>query len=156
LTALLFFTAGTSLLAYGIASLGLLSKNKIVVTTLATTGPDFEVVLGQFKLKSQLPDTTLDFNLDGIMVRGNAVDKDLSDNLQRNYLEFGDYFVLTEKVVGMQQSDGPSYHPLVEILRWRHIDKVLFWLLATLNVALFMVGLMFHRKYIKRCQRPGK
>jgi hypothetical protein len=157
LAALLFFAAGTSLFAYGVASFGLLSKNKIVVTPLATTGPDFRVEFGYLTLMSQLPDTALSFNVGGIMVRKNAVSKDLSDNLQKNYLYFfGDYFVLTEKCVGVQQSDGPAYHPLVEILHWRHIGMLSFWLFATLDLTLFLLEWLFYNKYKKTLPRFTK
>jgi hypothetical protein len=150
LAALLSFAAGTGLFGYGIASFGLLSKNKIAITTLATTGPDFGVEFGYLKLWCQLPDTALSLNVGGIMVRKNAISEDLGEHLSRNPLEYsGDDFVITERVVGVQQSDNPAYHPLVEILGWRHINTLLFWLLATVNLTLFLLEFVFYHKYKK-------
>lgn len=145
LAALLFFTAGVSLLTYGIVTLGLLSKNKIVITTLATTGPDYEVVFGQFKLRSQLPDTSLTFDVSGVMITDNG-STTLGDYLNQHYRAFGDYFVITEKVVGVKQSDNPAFHPLIEILAWQHIDKFLFWLTAFIDLILFVLAGVFYKK----------
>ena len=150
LAALLSFAAGTGLFAYGIASFGLLSRNKIVITTLATTGPDFGVQFGYLKLWRQLPDTALPFNVGGIMVRTNTVSDDLSKHLSKNPGEYsGDDFVITERVVGVQQSDNPAYHPLIEILSWRHINPLVFWLLASVNLALFTLEFVFYHQYKK-------
>jgi hypothetical protein len=101
-TALPIFIIGTSLLVYGITTLGFFSKDKIVITTLATTGPDYDVVFGQLKLKAQLPDTSVSFDVNGIMTTGKGA-ADLGNYLQQNYLAFGDYFVLTEKTVGLKK-----------------------------------------------------
>ncbi len=102
------------------------------------------------KIMRQLPDTALPFNVGGIMVRENAVSKDLGDHLSRNPREFsGDNFVITERVVGLKQSDNPAYHPLVEILGWRHINPLLFWLLAVGNMTLFLLEFVFYHKYRK-------
>lgn len=147
LAALLFFLAGTSLLAYGIDTLGILSKNKIVVTTLATTGPNYEVVFGQLKLKGQLPDTSLDFDVSGVMIADNGSNT-MEDYLHQHYRAFGDYFVITEKTVGIKQSDNPDFHPLIEIIDWRHIDKLLFWLTVLFDLLLFILARVCYKKYV--------
>ena len=147
--ALLTFTIGICLLIYGIVTLGLLTKNKIVVTTLATTGPDYEVIFGQLKLIAQLPDTSVNFDVDGIMTTGSG-STDLGNYLQQHYLAFGDYFVLTEKIIGMKKSDTDYFHPLIEILYWRRIDKIIFWLFAILDLAIFILAILIYKKYVRQ------
>jgi hypothetical protein len=149
LAALLTFVIGIGLLAYGIVTLGLLSKNKIVVTTLATTGPDYDVVFGQLKLKSQLPDTLLTFDVNGIMTTGNGA-INLNSYLQEHYSIFGDYFVLKEKIVGVKKSDTDYFHPLIEVLSWRHINKVIFWLLTILDLVIFILVRFLYLKYVRQ------
>ena len=144
--ALLTFAIGTYLLIYGIATLGFLQKNKIVVTTLATTGPDYEVVFGQRKLKTQLPDTSVNFDVGGIMTSGNGAN-DLGNYLSQNYLAFGDYFILTAEVVGMKKGDTDDFHPLVEILSWRHVDRVKLWVLAILDLTIFVLAILIYKKF---------
>lgn len=136
------------MLAYGIATLGLFSKNKIIITTLATTGPDYEVVFGKYKLKNQLPDTTVAFDVSGIMTTDTG-SLTLNNYLNNHYMAFGDYFVTTVKVVGIKQSDSPLFHPLIEIIHWRHIDSILFWLLAIADLLLFILAALFY-KYVQK------
>lgn len=86
-----------AILVSWILFLGIFCKDRIVVTTLATTGPDFRVVLGNLKLKLQTPDS-IDMDVTGVMVSDKSMD-DIDNYLQSNYRAFGDYFLLTVHVL---------------------------------------------------------
>jgi hypothetical protein len=84
------------------------------------------------------------------MIRANSVSDDFSKHLSGNPVEFaGDDFVITERVVGVQQSDNPAFHPLVELLSWRHINPLIFWLLAIANLTLYVLEFVFYNKFKK-------
>jgi hypothetical protein len=146
-------TAGATftILIVGLISIGIFSRDRIIVTTLATTGPHFKVVLGSLKLKFEMPDS-IEKDISGVIVTAQSI-QDLNNYLQGHYQAFGDYFILTEKVVGVQQSDNPSFHPLIEINHWQHIDRSVFWFLLILAVALFVVFIRSTTKYLKLRKR---
>lgn len=128
-------------------SLGIFSKDRIVVTPLATTGPHFKVVLGTLKLTLETPDS-IDVDVTGVMVSDKSMDV-IDNYLQNNYRAFDDYFLLTVRILGLKQSDGPSYHPLIEIHDWWHISKSVFWLSFMLVTGCFVVFVRSIGKYIK-------
>lgn len=140
------FALSVMLFAYGLLTLGVFSKDKIVVTSLATTGPDYEVVLGRLKLQMQLPDSVDNSDVSGIMTTGQGFNE-LGSYLANNYLAFGDYFVLTGKVVGVKKSDGDYFHPLIEISSWRHIDILTFWSLVGIDIGLLILSAVFYKKF---------
>jgi hypothetical protein len=134
-----------TVLIVGMTLLGVFSKDRIMVTTLATTGPHFEVVLGRLKLKMQMPDS-VDTDVSGVMVSDKSLG-DLDHYLRNNYQAFGDYFILTEQVIGIKQSDNLSFHPLMEIHDWRHVSKGTFWLIFTFE----LVCLVMFVRSAKKC-----
>jgi hypothetical protein len=140
-----------TILIVGMISAGVFSRNRIIVTTLATTGPHFDVVLGRRKLKMQMPDS-VETDVSGVMVSDKSI-KDIDDYLQDNYRAFGDYFILTVKVVGVEQSDNPSFHPLIEIYDWKHVDKDVFWFLFVLELIVLILFFRSTRKYLRLRKR---
>ncbi len=148
LTSLLTYILGVLLLIYGAFALGVFSKDKIVVTTLATTGPDYKVVFGQFKLKMQIPDSIDASDVSGLMLTGQGAN-DLADYLGNNYLAFtyGDYFILTGKIVGYQKSDSFTMHPLFKISSWQTLSNLTFWIFVSVDIALFLLFGLFYKKY---------
>src|SRR5690606_26988029 len=114
---LLTLGGGVCLLGYLLINIGFFSTNKILITTLATTGPDYKVVFGRQNLKAQLPDTSLQFDLTGVMTTGSGT-IDLQQYLSHHYVARFDYFIFTVKVVGVEKSDTEYFHPLIEVSSW--------------------------------------
>jgi hypothetical protein len=148
LTSLLAFAACLVLFVYGMCVLGIFNKNKIIVATLATTGPDFEVVSGELKLQLQIPDTVQYSDVSGVMII-NKSNEELNNCLEDGNAFLDDYFVLTEKVVGVKQSDSFAFHPLIEIYACKDINYFVFWILVILGIGLFLVFWVYYRKYKK-------
>lgn len=146
LAAIISYCTSLFLLLYGLFILGTFSSDKIVIGTLATTGPDYEIILGHAKMSMQMPDTIYNKNLWGIMVA-----KDKEDNIGKyleNYWMYRhDYFVVTVKVVGAKQSDSTSFHPLVEVYDCRRIDYLILWAGVILDGILFFLFLIFSMRY---------
>jgi len=149
LTASITLTA----LLVGMALLGVFSKNKIIITTLATTGPDYEVVYGRLKLMTQMPDS-VDTDESGIMVSDDKSEVGLGNYLHKNYRAFGDYFILTEQVVGIRQSDSYPFHPLIEIYDWQHIDAITFWFMEISALVCLVMLVRSTKKYLKLIKQP--
>jgi len=124
--ALLVFSLSAFQLIYIATRLGIHQPGSIVITTLATTGPDFKVVFGRSFLAAQMPDSLERIDVSGIMVAANGSDG-LADFLQNNHLAFGDFFVITPLFVGVELSDSDAYHPLVTINGWYRIGELNLW-----------------------------
>jgi hypothetical protein len=152
---LIMFSLCVILFGYMIVIFGIFNSDTILVTTLATTGPNYKVILGQSKLNSYMPDSLDDTDVSGIMVSeldGNG----LPEYLNKNYQAFGDYFIVNPKFVGIKQSDSSSYHPLIEITSWEHISKVKAWGLSILDFAFFALFWLFYKKYKMKMQANKK
>lgn len=155
IASLLAFFLSLTIFIYGVLTLGIFNKNKIVVTTLQTTGPDYEVVFGQMKLKMQMPDSIKPVDAGGVMIKRNetielnniSMNIDLCGN--EYWKTMGDYFILTEKVIGAKQSDNPEYHPLIEIYSCRHISFISFWAFAILDIGLLILYRLFYKKFTR-------
>ena len=117
------------------------------MTTLATTGPHFRVALGRLKLKMQMPDS-VETDVSGVMVSGNSING-VDEYLQDNYRAHGDYFVLSMKVTGIKRSDGTSFHPLIEIHDFKHVDEGVFWLLSILGLITLILFVQSTRNYLR-------
>ncbi len=145
LTSLVAFVLSTVLLLYGILALGLFNSDKIIVSTLQTTGPDYNVNFGQFKLARLMPDSIQSSDVSGIMVT------DKSTPYIDHYLvdtdDFDNYYLLTFKMVGVQKGDSYPYHPLLEIISCSQIDFILFWSLIIIEFGLLTVFALFYVKY---------
>lgn len=128
---------------YGLITIGFFNKNKILVTTLATTGPDFQLVSGRIKLSFQVPDSVKHIDYWGVMISENGCNT-FCAYLHDNYLAFGDYFVLEEKVVGVKVSDGLHPHPMIEILSWKHIDALQYWLFILVDIGILICVIVFY------------
>jgi hypothetical protein len=145
LTSTTTLALSVALLLYGVLTLGLFSNDKIVVSTLATTGPDYNVSFGQFKLARLMPDSIQSSDVSGIMVTDESahdIDRFLIDTD-----DFDDYYLLTFKMVGVQKSDSYSYHPLLEIISCRQINFLVFWSLTIIEFGLLILFGLFYRKY---------
>ncbi|MBA4240102.1 MAG: hypothetical protein C0448_05220 [Sphingobacteriaceae bacterium] len=145
LTSLVTIVLSIVLMLYGIVALGLFSSDKIIVSTLQTTGPDYNVSFGQFKLARLMPDSIQSSDVSGIMVTEQS-----APNIDRYLIDtddFDNYYLLTFKMVGVQKSDSYSYHPLLEISSCRQIDFILFWSLIIIEFGLVMLSILYYRKY---------
>ena len=146
LVAIISYFSSLFLLLYGLFILGTFSSDKIDIATLATTGPDYEIILGQAKMSAQMPDTIDHKSLWGIMVAtddGDKIGKCLEDYWMYRY----DYFVVIVKVVGAKQSDSTPFHPLVEVYNCRRIDYLALWAGIVLDCILFFLFVIFSVLY---------
>lgn len=146
--ALFFFVISVLFFIYILFYVGVFSRYKYFTKTEATTGPDFWVVLGDLKLKLQMPDTIVNQDCGGIMVSKNKIEEvfksDDSPFLSNNY------YVLAGKVIGVEQSDGSAFHPLIEVTSSSHIDKFKFWILTIIDVmVLVFTGLYYWETQLK-------
>ncbi|MBL7937611.1 MAG: hypothetical protein JNM51_17540 [Bacteroidia bacterium] len=145
LISLMTFALSVVLLLYGILALGLFSSNKIIVSTLATTGPDYNVSFGQFKLARLMPDSIKSSDVSGIMVTDES-----AINIDRYLIDtddFDNYYLLTFKMVGVQKSDSYSYHPLLKIISCRQINFLLLWTLIIMEFGLIVLFSLFYKKH---------
>ncbi len=136
------------LLGYELIAIGAFDRGRIVITTLATTGPDFEVVLGRWKLAQQMPDTLELMDVTGIMVTGQGA-KSLGHYLSEHYQAFGygDYFVLNWKMIGVQRSDSEAFHPLLELVSWKRLDPLVVGMLFFADIGLLLISGWFYRRF---------
>jgi hypothetical protein len=146
--ALTTYVLASLLFIYGSIVMGVFSPHKILVTTLQTTGPDFEVVLGIVKLKIQVLDSPASTNVLGIMTTGDGL-KSLNKYLADNYMAYSDYFVLSGKMQALQKSDGPDVHPLIHVTAWFPIHWMVFWALFIADMLLAVLFLIFYQLFKK-------
>jgi hypothetical protein len=122
LISLITFALSVTLLLCGIFTSGIFSSNKIIVSTLATTVPDYHVSFGQLKLARLMPGSVQSPDVSGVMVTGES-----GQEINRFLIDtddFDNYYLLAFKMVGVQKGDGYSYHPLIEIISYRQIKSL--------------------------------
>ncbi len=122
--------------------LGLLQSDTIVGTAPDSTGPSFEVLEGNIKLKLMMPDSAQQMDYSGIMVKDNYNEVFSSIHYENN-LEYDYYFVLSVRIIGKERGDGSCFHPLVEITAHRLIAKIHLWLLVVMDLASCFVIFLF-------------
>ncbi len=145
--ALFIFIASATFLICGLTCIGVFSRYKYLTKVESTSGPDFYVILGDSKLRSQMPDTIARQDCGGIMVTTNDLQEIYKfQNEETSSLEWDNYYVLTGKVVGVKRSDGDLFHPLVDVTSSFHIDKFLFWILTITNVAILIASGLYYRR----------
>ncbi len=145
LTSLITFGLSLVLFLYAALSLGLFSSDTIIVSTLATTGPDYEVQYGQFKLARLMPDSVQSYDVSGIMVTEESEQK--ITHFLNDWDDYSNYYVFTFTMVGVQKSDSFAYHPLLEINSCKQINFLVFWSLLILEFGLLVLFRVFYRKY---------
>lgn len=150
--ALIIFITCAIFMLYGLIYMGIFSRHTYFVKIEATTGPDFTVLLGSLKLKSQMPDTIKPQDCGGIMVNDtdfHEVCKSVHDD-GISY-EWDYYYVLTGKVVGAERSDGTAFHPLIKVTSSYKIGKFTFWSLAIADIFCFIFfGLYYKRNRLNK------
>lgn len=129
------------ILLHGLFYIGVFSLNKYLAKAEGTTGPDFSVILGESKLKRQMPDTISNQDCEGLMVSNNKIEEVLKSD-GANF-PWDNYYILTGKVVGVKRSDGIATHPLIDVTSYYHISKITFWMIALFDLLLLLYCL-FH------------
>jgi len=94
-----------------------------------------------------MPDS-VDTDVSGIMVSDDKSCITIDKYLRSNYRAFGDYFILTERIVGIRQSDGQAFHPLIEIHDWQHIDAIVFWLILMAGLVCLAIFVRSTKRYL--------
>ena len=139
LDSLVVFLFSLILFIYLLFLLGVISKDKIVVKAIATTGPDYEVVFGQLKLKFQMPDSVGNTNVNGVMLIYKSLQA-MNNYINRNSSwPYDDYYVLREKIVGAKRSDGTAF-PLIEITSFDHLNKLFLWTFIFIDIGLLLLS----------------
>ena len=153
LTALIVFGLSLCLFIYGMVSLGIFRNDEIIVSTLATTGPDYKVSFGEYKLGPLMPDSLKDYDVTGIMVTNSSSQK--IGALIETDDDFDDYYLLKFKMVGVKKSDGFLYHPLLEIISCKQINILVFGALVIMEfflVTLFYFLYVYHKKQFEKIE----
>ena len=125
-------------------SSGVFSPNAVLVEVLATTGGDYGVVCGRWKLHTPATDTIEGLSYHVLYVTGEpnpwAIDYD----------SMFDYFRIEGEVIGMNQHySGQERYPLVKVSRWYRIHFMDFFLrkgLSLLGVTVSIILLWRYRR----------
>lgn len=146
ITSILAFVTGLALFIYFVSLTKIFHPNYIMVSGIATTGPDFRVSAGQIKLILMSPDSVSDVT--GIMLTKNS-DKYVSDYINKNtqFWYYTDYYILGGKIVGGERSDGARQHPLINVTSISHIDKLVFNILVVIIFCLLLISGLFYAKH---------
>jgi hypothetical protein len=148
LFSLISLLSGIILLIFIFIIIGTFNKNKIVVTCLATTGPDFDVVFGNLKLKVQMPDSVDKTDVSGVMITDRSSKLLVSDYLNKtNAWEYNNYYVLTGKIIGAKKSDTDAFHPLIEVNAINYINKLFLWGLIVVTIGLLVTFRIMYKKF---------
>lgn len=112
---------------------------------MATTGPDFGVVIGSTKLSFQIAHVNEDMDCSGIMLTDESLES-ISLFLTWKTFAFGDYLLLEYKVLNIKKSDGNQFHPLIETTSCQLVPFLYFWGILILAIVLVFFGIQLYPK----------
>lgn len=96
-----------------------------------------------------MPDTIKDSDVNGVWVTEKGLNE-IDEFLDKNWLAFGDYFVLTETLVGVgQESTTSPYNPLIEVSDWYYISGADLWALIIIDIILLLLFWLLYRQFKK-------
>jgi hypothetical protein len=144
---ILFFILSIAIGVYGLSLTGFFNKNKILVKELSCSScANYEVFLSSFKIAQQLQDTGNTIKTSQVFING-AINPYTAD-----YTKTYDYYIVTGKVTGLQPGDSTNLFlcPVVTVSAWKDISMFSVWLLMITAFILFIVAVIFYRKYVDK------
>ncbi len=133
------------ILVSAIIRLGVFDSKRILVKTLATTGPDFGVIIGNTKLHFQTSHFNTDIDCSGVMLTDESR-KSISSFLNWKIFSYGDYILLEYEIHDIKKSDSKQFHPLIKVKSYQLITFVKFWAIFILDLFLFYFGIQLYCK----------
>lgn len=120
-------------------------SNSIIISCIATTGPDYNVVIGSTKLLSNAPETSHSIDASGIMV--DEVTQGFTGLIDMDFYTNKSYLVTEYEIVGLEQSDSPSFHPLVKIKSCKEISKLIMLMVGFIVLISFISTIFYIVKH---------
>ena len=96
-------------------SIGTFTSNAVLLHVLATTGGDYGIAWGSWKLSGPSIDTVQDLSRSEVYVRGE------SNPWPIDYDTMFDYFVVEGEVIGVDHVSGKERYPLMKVSQWTRI-----------------------------------
>ena len=120
--------------------IGTFSSDTILLKVIATTGADYGVVLGEWKLDSPASDSVEWFTSSEVFVSGNP------NPWTIDYDTLFDYFVVKGELIGIDQvSAVDEWYPLMKVSHWERVHFMDFFIRKWVSVLGVMVAIILIR-----------
>ena len=117
--------------------IGTFYSDTILLKVIATTGADYGVVLGEWKLDSPASDSVVWFTSSEVFVSGEP------NPWPIDYDTMFDYFVVKGEVIGVDQvSAGDEWYPLMKVVHWERIRFMDFFLSKWVSIVGIIVSVI--------------
>lgn len=125
--------------------LGVFSPRTVFTKIEGTTGPDYTLVWGGFKLG--LPDSVKNRDYSGIMITENSRKFINKKDFNKILFVWDYYYIIGGDIVGHRNSDGDAQHPLIEVHTYRYLHEFTFWIV---NLILFLPIIVYIKQLMKK------
>jgi hypothetical protein len=142
---ILLFIVSVSIGVYGLSITGFFNKNKILVKELSCSScANYEVFLSSFKIAQQVQETDSTIKTSQVFING------ATNPYTADYTKTYDYYIVTGKVSGLEPGDSTNrfLYPVLTVSAWQDISIVYVWLLMIVAFILFVIAIVFYRKYL--------